>query len=97
MSKKHKFDLTTLVRHGHVKAGETLFFISNPAFTCTIKMMPNHEYKVEHKAEIYTVHAMSQKFLGTESPDHASKWLRTQKGTTLYDLWQQDLAQEEAA
>lgn len=95
--KKNKFDLTHLVRDGIVKEGETLYFISDPKHTCTVKKMPDHEFKVEHKKEIFTVHAMSVKFLGQEPPGHACRWLRNEKGMTLYELWQQSLASEEAA
>lgn len=93
--KKNKFDLTHLVHDGLVKEGETLFFVSDPKFTCVVKKLPNHECKVEHKGEVVTVHAISQKFLGTEPPDHASRWLRNSNGKTLYELWQSSL--EEAA
>lgn len=95
--KKNKFDLTHLVRDGFVKEGETLYFLSDPTYTCTIKKMPDHEFKVEHKGEVYTVHAMSQKFLGQEPPEHASRWLRNSNGKTLYELWQSSLEAEEAA
>lgn len=93
--KKNKFDLTHLVHDGIVKEGETLYFVSDPKYTCVVKKLPNHECKVEYKGEVITVHAVSQKFLGTEPPDHASRWLRTANGKTLYELWQNSL--EEAA
>lgn len=95
--KKNKFDLTHLVRDGFVKDGETLYFVSDPKYTCTVKKMPDHEYKVEHKGEALTVHATAQKFLGTEPPDHACRWLRNNDGKTLYELWQNSLYEEEAA
>lgn len=95
--KKNKFDLTQLVHDGFIKEGETLYFVSDPSYTCVVKKFHNHECKVEHKNEVFTVHAMSQKFLGTESPDHASRWLRTSNGKTLYELWQTSLSNEEAA
>ena len=95
--KKNKFDLTHLVHDGYVKEGETLYFISNPSMTCTVKKMPNHEFKVEHKGEVFTVHAISQKFLGTEPPDHACRWLRNSSGKTLYELWQTSIDQSMAA
>lgn len=94
--KKNKFDLTHLVRDGLVKEGETLFFVSDPKYTCVVKKMPDHEYKLECKGETMTVHAVSQKFLGTEPPDHASRWLRTSNGKTLYELWQYSLMEEAA-
>lgn len=97
MSKKNKFDLGNLVKAGYIKEGEKLFFVSDPAQFCTVKRMPNHEYKVENKAEIFTVHAIAQKFLGTEPPDHACRWLRTEKGATLYELWQTVLDEKAAA
>ncbi len=95
--KKNKFDLTQLVHDGFIKEGETLYFVSDPSYTCVVKKLHNHECKVEHKKEIFTVHAISQKFLGTESPDHASRWLRNANGKTLYELWQTSLSNEEAA
>lgn len=95
--KKNKFDLTNLVHEGVVKEGETLYFLSDPKMSCVVKKMPNHEFKVEHAKEIFTVHAIAQKFLGQEPPDHACRWLRNDNGKTLYELWQNTLAQEEAA
>ena len=95
--KKNKFDLTHLVRDGYIKEGEALYFVSNPAFSCKIKKMPDHEFKVEYKGETQTVHAVCVKFLGTEPPEHASRWLRNGNGKTLYELWQSTLATDEAA
>ena len=98
MSKnKNKFDLTHMVRDGFVKEGENLYFVSDPKYTCTVKKMPNHECKVVYKGETLTVHAVCVKFLGTEPPDHATRWIRTAAGKTLYELWQQTLVQDEAA
>ena len=92
--KKHKFDLTHLVHDGFVKEGETLFFVSNPKSTCQIAKQPNGEYKVKVAAEILTVHAFAQRCLGTDPPDHASKWFRNEKGVTLYEMWHaNDLAE----
>ena len=96
MSKKHKFDLTALVHRDYLKNGETLYFVSDPKMCCVVKKMPNHEYKVEWKTEILTVHAAAVKFLGTEPPDHACRWLRNSSGKTLYELWQNSLAEEAA-
>lgn len=95
--KKNKFDLTHLVSDGVVKEGETLFFVSDPKMSCVVKKLHGHECKVEFKKEIFTIHAMAVKFLGTEPPDHACRWLRNANGKTLYELWQNTLAMEEAA
>ena len=98
MSKhKKKFDLTNLVHHDLVKDGETLCFVSDPKMTCTVARQPNGEFKVVANKETMTVHAFAQKCLGQEPPDHASKWIRTQAGTTLYELWQTDIGAAEAA
>lgn len=94
--KKNKFDLTHLVKDGFVKEGETLFFVSDPKFSCVVKKMPDHEFKVTVKGEVLTIHAAAQKFLGTEPPDHASRWLRNNDGKTLYELWQYTLMEEAA-
>ena len=94
--KKNKFDLTHLVKDGFVKEGETLFFVSDPKFSCVVKKMPDHEFKVTFKGEVLTIHAAAQKFLGTEPPDHASRWLRNNDGKTLYELWQYTLMEEAA-
>ena len=97
MSKgKNKFDLTRLVHHGLLKEGEKLYFLSDEKFVGTIKKMPDHEFKVEYNKEIYTIHALSQKWLGTEPPDHASRWIKNEKGHTLYQIWQKDLEEEAA-
>jgi hypothetical protein len=94
--KKNKFDLTQLVKEGVLSNGETLFFVSDPKQSCKIKMMPNHEYKVEYNGETFTVHAICHKFLGSEPPEHASRWLRNDKGKTLYEIWQKSIDEEAA-
>ncbi|MGK5085454.1 hypothetical protein WDW37_19370 [Bdellovibrionota bacterium FG-1] len=85
--KKHKFDLTTLIHDGYLKDGQTLFFVSDPKKTCKVTKQPNGEYKVIFGPETMTVHAFAQKCLGTDPPDHASKWVRTEENKTLYDYW----------
>lgn len=97
MSKRNKFDLTTLVHHGALKPGDRLTFVSDPSKSCTVHKMPNNEYKVlDTEGAPITVHGFAQACLGQEVPDHASKWLKAPNGRTLYDLWQEDL-QEDAA
>ena len=94
--KKNKFDLTHLVHDGYVKEGDTLYFVSDSKMTCVVKKMPNHEYKVECAKEVMTVHAVAVKWLGQEPPDHACRWMRTQNGKTLYELWQSTMMEEAA-
>lgn len=97
MSKKKKFDLTKLVHEGLLKDGQVLYFVSDPAKTCKIAKQPNHEFKVTvgpKFVDTTTVHAFAQTCLGQEPPDHAAKWMRTEDGKTLYDLWH---AHDEAA
>ena len=88
--KKNKFDLTYLVHQGYLKDGQTLYFVSDPAKTCTVTKMPNNEYKVTMKNEVMTVHAFAQTCLGQEPPEHGSKWLRTENNKTLYEIWHAD-------
>ncbi len=88
--KKHKFDLTHLVHEGDLNEGQTLFFVSDPKKSCKVARMPNGEYKVVVGAETLTIHAFAQRCLGQEPPDHATKWFRTEKGQTLYELWHKD-------
>lgn len=88
--KKKKFDLTSLVHEGYVKDGQPLFFVSDPSKTCKISRQPNGEFKVLVGKDTMTIHAFAQLCLGQEPPDHATKWLRTQEGKTLYDLWHSD-------
>jgi hypothetical protein len=90
MSRKHKFDLTGLVHAGHLKDGETVFFVSDPSKTAVVAKQPNGEFKLKCGPETITVHAAAQKFLGQEPPDHGSRWLRNAAGKTLYELWQAD-------
>ena len=97
MSKKNKFDLTHMVKDGLLKEGEKIYFVSDPKMFGVIKMHPGGEYKVEYAKETYTVHTFSQKCLGMDPPDHASKWFRNEKGKTLFDLWQIDNEIREAA
>jgi len=85
--KKNKFDLGQLVHDGTLKDGQVITFVSDPSKTATIKKQPNGEYKLEVKGKAITVHAFAQECLGTEPPDHASRWFKTQAGPTLYDLW----------
>lgn len=90
MSKKNKFDLTHIVKATYLKEGQTLYFVSDPSKTCNVAKQPNGEYKVTHGKETITVHAFALKCLGTDPPDHASKWIRTENGKTLYELWHAD-------
>ncbi len=85
--KKGKFDLTHLVTTGYVKDGQDLYFVSNPKQNCKVTKQPNGEFKVVVGGETMTVHAFATKCLGMDPPDHATKWLRDEKGATLYDLW----------
>lgn len=101
-AKKHKFDLTSLVHKDYLKDGETLYFVSDPSKTCRVMKQPNGEYKVkveENKVvSVMTIHAFAQACLQTEPPDHASRWVRTSTGKTLYELWHaEDDAYSEAA
>jgi hypothetical protein len=85
--KKNKFDLGHLVHDGQVKDGQTLFYVSDPSKTCKVTKQPNGEYKVTVGTETLTVHSFAVKCLGQEPPDHASKWVRTEAGKTLFDMW----------
>ena len=97
MSKrKHKFDLTHLVHDGLIKDGQFLFYVSNPSQKCKIAKQPNGEYKVVVGAETMTIHAFAQKCLGEDPPGHATKWLRTETGQILFDLWHSDTMEEAA-
>jgi hypothetical protein len=90
MSKKNKFNLTNLVHQGLVKEGEKLVFVSDNSKIATIYKTVHHEYKLlVDKAEL-TVFQFVQACLGQEAPDHASKWLKTENGATLYELWQKN-------
>lgn len=88
--KKNKFDLTHLVHAGLVKEGQALFYVSDSSHSCKIEKQPNGEFKVRVAKEVMTVHAFAQKCLGQDPPDHASKWIRTESGKTLFDLWHQE-------
>jgi len=88
--KKNKFDINQLVHDGQLKEGQTLYFVSDPSRTCKVTKHPSGEYKVHSGKELLTVHAFVQNCLGQEAPDHASKWVRTESGKTLYDYWHQD-------
>lgn len=96
--KKNKFDLTSLVHQGVLKEGQTLFYVSDPTKTCKITKQPNGEFKVavkvsptgERANETITVHAFAQQCLGQEPPEHAARWLRTENGKTLYEIWHAD-------
>lgn len=94
--KKNKFDLTSLVHQGYLKDQEIIHFVSDPTQTCKIAKQPNGEYKVFDGKEMTTLHALAQRLLGQEPPDHASKWFRTVNNKTLYDLWHADDMSEAA-
>ncbi|RYZ72667.1 MAG: hypothetical protein EOP09_02895 [Proteobacteria bacterium] len=85
--KKGKFDLTGLVHDGLIKEGQKLFFVSDPSKVCVVTKQPNNEYKVVVGKETTTLHAFSVQCLGMDPPDHASKWFRDEKGTTVYEMW----------
>ena len=88
--KKGKFDLTTLVHEGYFKDGQTLYFVSDPSKFCKIKKFPSGEYKVQtgdKVVEFMTIHQFATKCLGMDPPDHATKWLRTDDGKTVFDIW----------
>ncbi|MEK6580313.1 MAG: hypothetical protein AABZ55_13895 [Bdellovibrionota bacterium] len=85
--KKGKFDLTNLVHDEVLKDGQKIFFVSDPSKFCIVKKMPNNEFKVTDGKETFTIHAFAQKCLGQEPPDHAAKWVRTEAGKILFDLW----------
>jgi len=99
VSKKKKFDLTHLVHHGLLQNGQALYYVSDPSLSCTVTKQPNGEFKVvtAQEKETITVFAFVQRCLGQEPPDHASKWLRTDSGKTLYDLWHSEDAVDDAA
>lgn len=98
MSRKKKFDLTHLVHDGSLKDGQTLLYVSDPTKKCQIIRQVNGEFKVTNGVETMTVHAFATQCLGQEPPDHAAKWLRTEDGRSLYDLWHAgDMSEEEAA
>jgi hypothetical protein len=84
---KNKFDLTHLVHDGQLKEGQILVFVSDPNKKCKVTKQPNGEFKVLVGAEIMTIHAFAQKCLSEEPPGHASKWVRTEAGKVLYELW----------
>jgi hypothetical protein len=88
--KKGKFDLTQLVKDGHIKDGETLCFVSDPKQACTVMKQPNGEFKVKTEDGVTTVHAFAQKCLGQEPPEHAARWVKAASGKTLYEIWRQD-------
>ena len=92
--KKNKFDLTYLVHHEYLKDGETLFFVSDPAKAGAVTKAPNGEYKLNCDGDVVSIHAAAQRFLGEEPPTHATQWLRNDGGTTLYQLWQTQNAEE---
>jgi hypothetical protein len=88
--KKGKFDLTKIVHDGLLQDGETVYFVSNPNMTAKVMKQPNGEYKLKTSEGVVTVHAFAQACLGTEPPEHASRWLRNAKNETLYQLWHAD-------
>lgn len=94
--KKGKFDLTQLVHEGYLKEGQSIFFVSDPKKFGSLTKLPNGEFKVKVGPNVTTLHAFATELLGMEPPGHASKWFRDDKGTTLYDFWQQDSYSEAA-
>ena len=98
--KKGKFDLSALVHGGYVKDGDRLYFVSDPKKYCKVQKFPNGEYKVitgEKVVEWMTVHQFATRCLGIEPPDHATKWLRSDSGKVLFDLWHEYDEQKKAA
>lgn len=96
--KKKKFNLTKLVHKHQLSDGQQLFFVSDPSKSCKVTKQPDGEFKVtDSKGKTFTVHEFASKCLNTEPPDHASKWLRTEGGNTLYELWHAEDELDQAA
>lgn len=95
--KKNKFDLTHLVHNGTLKDGQTLHYVTDPKIFCKISKQPNGDFKVLDGKETVTVHGFVVKCLGQEPADHASKWLRTENGKILFELWHAEEDLQEAA
>jgi len=95
MSRKNKFNLAQLLQDGLVKESQKIIFVSDPTKFCTVKKMPNGDCKLETKKGETTVHHFAQECLGQDPPDHAAKWLRTENGVTLYELWQKTIQGED--
>ncbi len=95
--RKNKFDLSHFIHEGTLKDGQTLFYVSDPSKTCKINKQPNGEFKVILGKEVMTIHAFAQRCLGQDPPDHATKWIRTENGETLYEIWHNESAFEDAA
>ncbi len=94
MSKKGKFDLTSLVHSGFISDGETIYFVSDPAKSGKLKRQPNGEYKIDLDGDAVTAHAAAQRFLGQEPANHAAQWLRNESGKTLFQLWKTEQSSE---
>ena len=94
--KKGKFDFSHLVTEGFLKEGQTLSFVSDPKQSAKITKAPSGEYKLLVGKEVLTVHAFVVRLLGQEPPDHASKWLKDDRGVTLYDHWQSEYMDQAA-
>ncbi len=96
--KKNKFDLTSLVSQGYLRDGEEVCFVSDPDQKATVIRILNGEYKLKNAdGKLVTVHAFAQDCLGQEPPEHASRWLKTAQGKTLYELWHADDSEERYA
>ncbi len=93
--KKHKFDLAAMVHLGLLQEGQWLYFVSDPAQKAQLVKQAHHEFKLQVNKECVTLHAFVQNALGTEPPDHATKWVRTEQGQIVFDLWRAAAAEDE--
>ena len=89
--KKGKFDLGEMVAERRLWAGQEVFFVANPKLSAKVIYTEDYSHKgswlLQREDRRMSVHQFACICLGMDPPDHATKWLRTESGTTLYDLW----------
>ncbi len=88
--------LKSLVKEGFVKKGDTLYFVCNPQYTCTIAKGDSGEYKLKQGTQTFTVKEIGEEWLGSDFDDDPHNWIRNDAGETLFDMWKV-LEKEKAA
>lgn len=84
---KRKFDLTKIVNDGALHEGQILYFVSLPKLTCKIIKSVDGQFKVIASNKEITIYDFVTNCLGMYPPDLAAKWVRTEDGETVYDIW----------
>jgi len=88
MMEYSEFSLTNLVHEGHLQQGQTLYFVSGMGQKrCTIEEQGKDYQLIDGAGMAVSAQAFVTECMGTDPVDHPTKWIRTEDGKLLFDLW----------